>query len=341
MVLHRHILVLRFSALGDIAMTVPVIRNLLHQYPSLEITYVSVPSVRPLFEGIDRLHFYEADIRSAYKGFAGLVALSKKIKKEVAYDAVADLHDVLRTKILRFLLGKKNAVIDKGRKEKKELTRPLNKKLRPLKTGFQRYATVFEQLGYPVELDIERGYGKVSPQEELLPVKKGRSILVGLAPFAKHNAKMYPLHKMKEVVDLLLTQDDIEILLFAAKQELAAIAEWQNDYRRLHIMTGRLDMRQELNVISQLDVMISMDSANMHLASLFGVPVISIWGGTHPFLGFYGWGQPMDNILQTDLPCRPSSVFGNIACPVHGEAGCMQEITPHMVYDKVWNLVRR
>ncbi|RZL98110.1 MAG: glycosyl transferase family 1, partial [Pedobacter sp.] len=90
---------------------------------------------------------------------------------------------------------------------------------------------------------------------------------------------------------------------------------------------------------STLNVMISMDSANMHLASLQGIPVVSIWGGTHPFLGFYGWRQPLANAIQIDLPCRPSSVFGNKQCPVHGAAGCMQDITPQMIYEKVMSII--
>lgn len=334
-----HILVMRFSALGDIAMTVPVVRNLLEQYPSLQITFVSIPFVQPLFTGIERLHFYPADIKKEFSGFAGLYQLAKKIKKEVSFDAVADLHDVLRTKLLRFFLGKENAVIDKGRKEKKELTSPVNKKLHPLKTGFQRYADVFAKLGYKTDLDIAKGITSVMPDESLLPAKKEDNLFIGLAPFAKHAAKMYPLQKMEQVVDLLLQNEKIELLVFAAKNEVPAINGWAGKSARLHIMSGRLSFREELNVISQLDMLISMDSANMHLASLFGVPVVSIWGGTHPFLGFYGWGQHCSGIVQTDLPCRPSSVFGNKDCPVHGKAGCMQQITPGMICEKVLQII--
>lgn len=335
MAIPQHIVVLRFSALGDIAMTVPVVKNLLQQNPSLHITFVSVPFVQPLFDGIERLHFFSADIKKEYKGISGIWKLSRRIKKQVRYDAVADLHDVLRTKLLRIFLGKRSQVIDKGRQEKKELTRPENKKLRPLKTGFQRYAEVFEKLGLPLHLNIERGYLNFTADETLLPVKKGHFIFIGIAPFAKHASKMYPLGKMKVLIELLLRQENMQLLIFAAKNEMHLIDSWQINSDRLHFMAGKLNLEQELNVISQLDAMISMDSANMHLASLVAVPVVSIWGGTHPFLGFYGWGQSYENIVQTDLSCRPSSVFGNKECPVHGTGGCMQEITPEMICDKL------
>lgn len=337
----RHLLVLRFSALGDIAMTVPVIKNVLQQHPSLEITFVSVPFVQSLFDGIERLHFYAADIKKEYNGIAGLYRLAGKIKKDIEFDAVADLHNVLRTKLLRVFLGKKNAVIDKGRKEKKELTRPENKKLRPLKTGFQRYADVFEKLELPVDLTIQKGYIHRDADKTLLPFAKENSFVIGIAPFAKHNAKMYPLDKMEKLVNILSQKENIQLVIFASKNEIDPIIGWEKMPGNISIIAGKLNLSQELNLISQLDVMISMDSANMHLASLLGIPVVSIWGGTHPFLGFYGWGQPYDNIVQTDLPCRPSSVFGNKDCPVHGPAGCMQQITPEMIYEKIGTVLNR
>lgn len=335
MAVPRHILVMRFSALGDIAMTVPVIRNLLQQNPSLQVTFVSAPFVQPLFDDIERLQFFPADVKKAYKGFWGIWKLSRKIKKQVNYDAVADLHDVLRTKLLRFFLGKTIGIIDKGREEKKELTRPVDKKLRPLKTGFQRYAAVFEKAGLPLHLNIERGYKDLYADESLLPFKRNSHRLIGIAPFAKHNAKMYPLHKMEALVTQLANEKDTDILLFGSKAEVPLMESCLQKGDNIFMMAGRLSLAQELNVIAQLDVMLSMDSANMHLASLVGVPVVSVWGGTHPFLGFYGWGQDYENIVQADLPCRPSSVFGNKDCPVHGSAGCMQEITPGMIFDKI------
>ena len=340
MAIPKHIVVLRFSALGDVAMTVPVVKNLLQQNPSLQITFVSVPFVQPLFANIERLHFFSADIKEEYKGIFGLWKLSRAIKKLVSFDAVADLHDVLRTKILRFFLGKNRAVINKGRAEKKELTRAVDKKLRPLKTGFQRYAEVFEQLGLVIHLNIERGYKNLTADASLLPADKKNNFLVGIAPFAKHAAKMYPLKKLEKVADRLALNENIQLLVFASGKEAETIGHWNSKGNNVFIMAGKLNLEQELNLIAQLDVMLSMDSANMHLASLFGVPVVSIWGGTHPFAGFYGWGQDYSNIIQSDLPCRPSSVFGDKECPVHGAAGCMQEITPDMVYDKVMDVLK-
>jgi ADP-heptose:LPS heptosyltransferase len=99
-------------------------------------------------------------------------------------------------------------------------------------------------------------------------------------------------------------------------------------------MAGKMSFKEELDVISGLDVMVSMDSANMHLASLYGVPVISIWGATHPFAGFYGWGQAIENAVQVDLYCRPCSVFGNKR-GVRDDLACLYSISPVAVYNQV------
>jgi len=325
-------LVFRFSALGDVAMTVPVLQLLLKQHPQLQITVVSVPFMQPLFDGIERLRFYPADIRKEYKGVKGLYKLSRQLKKDIAFDGIADLHNVLRTKLLRFFLsGYPLTVIDKGRKEKKELTRATNKKLRPLKTTFQRYADVFEKLGLPVALEISGGIKPVKAQKQLLSfAPSATDKLVGIAPFAKHAAKMYPLAEMEQVVHLLSKQEGIKVLLIGSKAEAATLEHWQAAYTNVYSMAGRYSFADELLLIAALDIMVSMDSANMHLASLVGVPVVSVWGGTHPFLGFYGWGQPYSNAIQMDHPNRPSSVFGKEPCE-----GCMDGITPQLIVDKI------
>jgi ADP-heptose:LPS heptosyltransferase len=324
-------------------MTVPVIRNLVSQYPDLHIYFVGQTNMQPLFTGIERVRFYPVEIKR-WKGLRKIYLLSQQIRKDISFDAIADLHDSLRTKLLRFFLGRlfrklPLAVIDKGRKEKKELTRQVNKKLHPLKTTFQRYVDVFTKIGLPLELNIEKGISHPEKNKGLLPFENKGQKIIGVAPFARHAAKLYPLEKMKEVVSILAQQPGAAVLLFGSKGESVLTEEWAKDKQQVYSVAGKYNFTDELNIISQLDAMISMDSANMHLASLFNVPVISIWGGTHPYLGFYGWGQSMDNAIQLDLPCRPSSVFGNKKCPVHGDKGCMEGITPELIVSKVKSLL--
>ncbi|MEQ1552783.1 MAG: glycosyltransferase family 9 protein [Ferruginibacter sp.] len=332
----KHILAIRFSALGDIAMIVPVLKNVLAQNPALQITFVSTNFVKPFFENIDRLHFVGINLK-LYNGIFGLYKLSKFLKKNIAFDAIADLHNVLRTKIIRqFCASKNTAVLDKGRKEKQALTRAKNKVFISLKPMVERYADVFRKIHCTVILNEKIGFSYLQPKIELLPFKKaGNEKLIGIAPFAKHNAKMYPIKKMENVVQLLLMNASNKLFLFAAANELELLGSEFLNQPNFYIITGKYSFADELNIISQLDVMVSMDSANMHLASLYNVPVVSIWGGTHAYAGFGGWAQSNTNMVQINMPCRPSSVFGNKLCPVHGAAGCMQNITPAMVVEKV------
>jgi ADP-heptose:LPS heptosyltransferase len=340
----KHILTFRFSSLGDIAMTVPVIRLLLQQNPQVELTFVSVAFVKPLFNNIERLHFYTADIKGKHKGVVGLYRLYKELRNLFTIDAVADLHNVLRTQLLRVFFstaGKRIAVIDKGREEKKKLTRQQNKILKPLKSTFERYSDVFAALGLPVILKVDQGIATPQQKSALVSNYKQQGYkLAGIAPFAQYSEKTYPANKMQQVIQLLVKHDNIKIFLFGGKNDVAALQQFTDINKdKIQSLAGVMSFTEELDAIAQLDVMISMDSANMHLASVYGVPVVSIWGGTHPYLGFYGWGQPISNAIQVELDCRPSSVFGNKRCP-RGDLACMERIAPLMIYNKICNVLK-
>ncbi len=298
--------------MGDVAMTVPVVKQLLKQYPALHITFVSDEKFSSLFQHIPRLEFYAADIRGKHHGFFGLLLLFNDLKKIKSINAIADLHDVLRTKLLSFLFrlsGTSVKCIDKGRKDKKALTRKDNKKLVQLPTTFQRYADVFTRLGYPFKLITSAPRVKLQVNEAVKELSGNDDIArIGIAPFAKHKEKTYPLTEMEKVISYL-SNKGYKIFLFGGGNEISLLEDWQNQFNNVLNIAGKLSFEEELMLISNLDIMISMDSANMHLASLYGVPVISIWGATHPFAGFYGFAQNPLNAVQADIYCRPCSVF--------------------------------
>lgn len=344
-----HILVTRFSAFGDVAMTVPVLFTVATQYPQHRFTVLSRESMRPLFLQMpENVVFRGVDLKAeCYKGVLGMVRLFRELRKELRFDAIADLHDVLRTKILRScarVCGIRVACIDKGKKEKKLLTRPLGKVMKQLPTSFDHYREVFAALGLPVEqINFTSVYGEnergdFSRVQEFLPPRREEKKWIGIAPFAAHKGKIYPLEQMEQVVALLNERTDVHIFLFGAgEKEMSVLREWTNKYGRAIIPEG-LRMERELILMSHLDVMVSMDSANMHLASLVNTPVVSIWGATHPYCGFMGYGQKAENALQIEnLECRPCSVFGNKPC-LHGDYRCLIRITPEMVVQKVMDV---
>ncbi|MDR1808813.1 MAG: hypothetical protein LBR34_00195, partial [Prevotella sp.] len=123
-------------------------------------------------------------------------------------------------------------------------------------------------------------------------------------------------------------------LITAHNNESIAVQSWEEKYPRVTGVQGKLNLDNELLLISFCDVMISMDSANMHLASLVETPVVSVWGATHPAMGFYGYNQKTDNAVQIDLECRPCSVFGNIPCRF-GTYACLNDIDESLILTKV------
>ena len=354
----KRLLVMRFSAMGDAAMTVPVLYALATQHPELRITMLTRTRFVPMFEwlpanvqvrGID---FAEQD------GIIGLTKIYNRLKKG-NFDAVADLHDVLRSKYIRTcfaMAGTKVATVDKGRKEKKELIGE-GQTHAALKPMTERYAEVFRALGFPI--DLTKPVKIDLRNEDFLPIRNGvgrkqeGEKWVGVAPFAAHAQKIYPLDKMQQVVNAL-ADEGCKVLLFGAgKKEGDILKTWENpqlstlnsqlstlnsQLSTIQSVCGKLGgLKNEMLLMSQLDLMISMDSANMHIASIFGIPTLSIWGATHPKAGFSGYGQKAENELQTDLPCRPCSIYGKKPCK-WGDLRCMN-IPPETVVEKAIRLL--
>jgi len=314
----NHIAVMRLSAMGDVAMTVPVLRAFVKQYPEVKITVISRPFFKPFFEGIQNLEFFAFDEKERHKGFPGLLRLYKDIKK-LEIDAFADLHNVLRSKIVSLLFalsGKKRATVDKGRTGKKELTRAENKIFKQLPTMFERHAKVFEELGFPVDLSNPEFPEKANLDSDVLEIIGNQNQkLIGIAPFAQYNSKVYPLDLMTEVILALAENPNNKILLFGGgKKEIQILDSLSKPFNNVINMAGKIKFQQELQLISNLDVMLSMDSGNAHIAAMLGVEVVTLWGATHPFSGFAPFNQSSQNCLISDrnlFPKLPTSVYGN------------------------------
>ena len=340
----EHLLIIRFSALGDVAMTVPVVSALARQYPDLRITVLSRSFMRPLFEDIaPNVGFMGADLKKEYHGIRGLNALYRRLVAK-NFTAVADLHNVLRSSYLRmrFNVARYRVEhIDKNRKGRRMLTRKEGKQMVPQQSSFEKYADVFARLGYPVKLDFVSIFppegGSMQEIADVIGEKKESDTWIGVAPFAAHDGKIYPLGKTLEVIKLLLGKHpSARIFLFGGgENELAEMEKWAKEMPECTVVPQVLKgFRKELILMSHLDVMLSMDSANMHLASLVAIPVVSVWGATHPYAGFTGWNQSEENCIQTDLPCRPCSIYGNRPC-LRGDYACLNNITPQRIADRI------
>ncbi len=308
----KHILVIRLSAMGDVAMTVPVLRAFTTQYPEVKLTVLTRVFFTPFFRDLENVSVFPADLKGTHKGVLGLYKLSKELKK-LDIDAIADLHNVLRTNILKcFFFGKPFVQIDKGRAEKKALV--TGKTFQQLKTTHERYADVFRKLGFPLDLANPKFPNRVALNSKLQDlVGADTKKWIGMAPFAAHESKMYPLDLMEQVIETLSKTH--KILLFGGgKKEVDILDAYQSKYENVINLAGKLILDEELDVISNLDVMLSMDSGNAHMAAMLGVKVITIWGVTHPYAGFAPFNQPEDFALLSDreqFPLIPTSIYGN------------------------------
>ncbi|MBO7044764.1 MAG: glycosyltransferase family 9 protein, partial [Prevotella sp.] len=205
---------------------------------------------------------------------------------------------------------------------------------------------VFERLGYPIDVSQ---FHSIFPKEggnlNMLPKeigpKKDFEQWIGIAPFAAHEGKVYPPRLMEQVIFQLLEKyPKCRIFFFGrGEQEDKFFSLWCAQYRQC-ISASRYseNMYQELIVMSHLDVMLSMDSANMHLASLTAIPVVSVWGATHPYAGFMGFGQPKDNAIQLDLDCRPCSIYGQKPCQ-RGDYACLKNIPPERIVERITTII--
>ena len=333
----KHIAVIRLSAMGDVAMTVPVLRAFVSQHPGVKITVVSRPFFKPFFDTIPEVHLFPINLEKKHKGFLGLFRLFKTLKK-LDVDAVADLHNVLRSKVLTAffsLNGYQTATVDKGRKGKKELTRPENKIFKPLPTMVQRHQTVFEKLGFPIDIK--------NPQFPTLPKNpaKQNQKWIGIAPFAQYESKVYPLDLMQQVINSLAENENYKIFLFGGgKKEILLLDEMTKGKNNVENFAGKVTLPQELEIIANLDTMLSMDSGNAHIAAMLGIKVVTLWGATHPFAGFAPFNQPLENCLTAErekFPLLPTSVYGNKK--VDGYEDAMRSITPEKVVEKITSLL--
>lgn len=344
------ILVTRFSALGDIAMTIPLLYSLAETYSNYNIVFVSEKKAGNMlmnspkniqFIGVALRATKKKTITNTLKDYIDIFKLACKLKKRHNITILADLHNETKSHILitPFIFGKtKIKMLDKEKALSKALTDPDNKNKQANKSIFNKYYNVFEKVGLSFDIRFTSlfgiGKGNIDDFYNIFPHKR-QDKWIGIAPFARHKGKIYPIDKMRSVIELLSKQQDIKIFCFGyGSFEESIIAEWCNSFKNVFSLVGKSDFTGELRFMSHLDIMISMDSANMHLASLVNVPVVSVWGATSPLTGFLGWKQKDSDCIQLSLKCRPCSMYGNKPCK-YGDYRCLnippEDIAQHII----------
>jgi ADP-heptose:LPS heptosyltransferase len=329
--------------MGDVALTLPVLKEMSEQYPEVRITMLTRETFRPFFGSFKNTDLFIPDFKNRHAGFFGLIRLFSDIRKGQHIDHVIDLHDVIRSMVLRtffWLSGLPVNKINKGRKQKKALISGKQKSW--LKHSAERYRDVFQKAGY----NLKPGNGPwLIPSDEscatankLMGLTSGLSI--GVAPCAKHFLKMWPEEYMTVLLNMIVERTDARFWLFGGRDEAEKVSELQKKVPRSELVAGKITLGDEIALMAKLDFMISMDSSNMHMAALAGTKVISIWGATDPMAGFGAWKQPDQFALRIsvdELTCRPCTVFGKGECK-RGDHACMEWMTPALVIQRIEDL---
>lgn len=314
-------LVLRFSTLGNVAMTVPVIASVSALQPDDEFIVVAKKRLSAMYYGLPNVRFHEAELTD----LGSLIRLYRELK-QYSIDAVIDLQDVARTRLLRALFrlgGKRTYRIRYGRVSKYLITLCGFNFGKALPTEFERYADTFRRACLRCDTRFEALAVNEEAQwavYERFGEKQGQWI--GIAPFAKSKSNMLPYRTTKEVIERLSAEPNTRLFLFGAgKIECEMLRQWASVFPHTDSIAGELPLEQELELMRRLDGMVCMDSANQHLSSLVGLRAISVWCGTHPKLGFAGWKQRPEDIIQLNqIACRPCTCHGINYCRYHNFA---------------------
>ena len=334
------VLIIRLSAIGDVAMIIPVVYSVAEDNPQDTFTVLTQSVVKPLFiNPPSNVTVIGVNSETTAKTFSGFFSFAWKLRSH-HFDLVIDLHDVIRSWMVDYIFwlsGKPVFVINKRRKESKRLTARPPKVIYKLQPVIDRYADVFKDAGFKFDIRFTSLFEKKPVDEAVIKAmnceKTGRWI--GIAPFARHNGKVYPIEKMEKVIACLSAWERVTVFLFGGRgEEWTILNRWEHTYKNTINTVGRFSIDMELSLMNRLDVLVSMDSANMHLASLVGTKVVSIWGATHPFAGFYGYRQQEAFIVHQELPCRPCSVYGSKPC-YRNDYACLMQIEPEKIIAKI------
>jgi ADP-heptose:LPS heptosyltransferase len=328
----KKILVLRFSSIGDIVLTTPVIRALKLQVPEAEVHYATKLQFKAVVAAnpyIDKVHYLGPQLKE-------LVAALRQEK----FDYIVDLHNNLRSRLIRQQLQVPSQGFDKLNRRKWLLVNLKWGRLPDLHI-VDRYLGAARRLG--IEND-GRGLDYFIPAQEevalsVLP-ELFRQGYVAFAIGAQHATKRLPADKIIALCEKI----NQPIVLMGGKEDLAT-GEQVTEYFRHRVPNhqqqttvynacGQFSLNQSASLIKQSRMVFSHDTGLMHIAAAFQKKIFSIWGNTIPEFGMYPYQTEFVVLERRGLPCRPCSKIGYRQCP-QGHFKCMREIdfsqVPHLM----------
>ena len=335
----RNVLVIRLSVLGNVAMTIPVLYPVCKANPDTRFIMLTKKWPASMFH--DRpanLKVVDFDINENHKGFFGLLKLAAQLHKLSDIDAVADLHNVTGTKIMDaylWLRGAKIAGMDREKAKRKALV--THRTHEPVTPIHDRYRNVFKELGFETPDNFTRLYeGRDWPESPIVLEKEPGQRWIAISPFSSHRQKAYPLELMEKVIAELCKRENYWIFLMGGgKTEKIALRGIARKYKNVISMAEvKHRFLDEYALLGKCDLMLTMESANMHLASLVDLQAMTIWGPTSPACGYLGYNQVVEDDIQLDMDCRPCSITGDKPCK-YGDFRCLKNIPPEYIAQHV------
>ena len=316
----KKVLVVRFSSIGDIVLTTPVIRCLKQQVEGVELHFATKQAFKTIVEHnpyIDKLHLLQKELKP----------LLADLKAE-NFDLIIDLHNNLRTRIIKLSLGVKSYSFNKLNFNKFLLTNFKINKM-PNIHIVDRYLDTAKSLG--VEND-GKGLDYFIPQKDVVDLTdhKIAENYIGFVLGAKFATKRMPKEKILEVCKLI----DSPIVFLGGKEdtEVGEFLVTELGRKNLFNACGKFNLNQSASLVKQAKTIISHDTGLMHIAAAFNKKIISVWGNTVPELGMYQYVSAENKIIVEieDLNCRPCSKIGYAKCPKK-HFDCMNNISANEI----------
>jgi lipopolysaccharide heptosyltransferase II len=333
-------LVIRFSSIGDIVLSSPMLRALRRRFPESQIDYVTRKEYAELVRSNHNLNYtYEFD---ASEGFDGLRRLKRKIRQE-RYDLIIDIHDSLRSRFLRSIRGVERIVsFDKRVVERTLLVKFKKNTYKSIVPVWKRYLEGLQELGVEgdedgPELHIpDEVLFRVSGRVATLKLRRFENVL-GLCPGARHFTKRWPSDRFAEVGTRFASERNGMVLIFGGKEdvpqgrEIAGRIEERAGAGRVVSLCGELSVLETAAAMQFCDAILTNDSGLMHIASAMHRKLVALFGSTVREFGFFPYGEQSRVLERVGLECRPCSHIGRDSCP-EDHFKCMMDLSVEDVY---------
>jgi len=335
---YNSILLIRFSSLGDVLLTTPVIEVLKMCYPESRITFLTKEKYAPIFKNNKNLD----EIILLKEEGDGLFKIISKLRKR-HYDMVVDLHKSIRSYLIStFLNYSEYYGVDKKSLERRILVW-LKKNYIP--EGYHVVKAYLNSLKTVLNIDgvikpkVYLGDDEIMWAHEYIKNKVNNTQIIAFAPGARWRTKQWSIEGFSALGNLIHKCSKYTVVLLGDKNDCVTAEQISTSMTRKPVnLAGVLSLREASAILKLSRLLVTNDSGLMHLAVAVGTPVISIFGPTVPEFGFAPLGDN-DKIVQVKIPCRPCSLHGDNNCP-EGHHLCMKKITVDMVWENVLEYIK-